>query len=359
MKIVSLNVHFWSDESSNFIAQELISQIKATHPDIICLQEVLFSCPILEKGTPTWNYRSSMPTIAVHDPAIPRTYTSIPVDLSSSPNFWRTLRLSMGLPRTERPRLLAENGLPVSFSQVRPDGRYILERAGVPWGKESLTPGTILHKVASELGLEHSAFAGTVNPDFGNAILSRFPLSSISRYELPHPPNMPRQQWSLRVAVSAAVASPEPIGVICTHLDHVSEQIRHSQCQGLMQHAMGLMARYPVVLAGDFNALTRRDYSDEQWEDITATRSEAKWEAPHDDVTRFIQSLGYADAAWQAPKGAATSLVAPTCAYGTRIDYIYLCERLHGAVTDYTVKSCPATDHDAVVMDMDAGLMLY
>ena len=41
------------------------------------------------------------------------------------------------------------------------------------------------------------------------------------------------------------------------------------------------------IWAGDFNSLTREDYSEANWEAVTSERMEDNWEDPRSDVRFF------------------------------------------------------------------------
>lgn len=83
---------------------------------------------------------------------------------------------------------------------------------------------------------------------YGQAILSRFPLSELTVHTLPGEPD--REQ---RVAVEARVTiDGRELSFVTTHLHHQSEPFRVRQAERLNQ--VFAAARRPVVLAGDLNA---------------------------------------------------------------------------------------------------------
>ena len=45
------------------------------------------------------------------------------------------------------------------------------------------------------------------------------------------------------------------------------------------------------IWTGDFNALTKEDYSDEEWEDIARVRARNLWERPHTELTDKVTSF--------------------------------------------------------------------
>lgn len=42
------------------------------------------------------------------------------------------------------------------------------------------------------------------------------------------------------------------------------------------------------IWAGDFNALTQEDYTEEEWEKIADIRKQNQWESPQIDVTKRV-----------------------------------------------------------------------
>ena len=47
----------------------------------------------------------------------------------------------------------------------------------------------------------------------------------------------------------------------------------------------------PLVWAGDFNSLTRKDYSKANWEAVTSERNENNWELPKTEVRLLPREL--------------------------------------------------------------------
>ena len=43
---------------------------------------------------------------------------------------------------------------------------------------------------------------------------------------------------------------------------------------------------YCQIWTGDFNALSKEDYSEEQWNNITGIRKQNRWELPKTDLTK-------------------------------------------------------------------------
>jgi endonuclease/exonuclease/phosphatase family metal-dependent hydrolase len=120
--------------------------------------------------------------------------------------------------------------------------------------QEVLRPATgsdPLAAVADALGL-HVAFAPTRlhrHGDLGNAILSRWPIQSVSVLDLSF------SRIEKRVAVAARFQGEgPPLGVVATHLALV-DRTRHRQVRELLEHPH--LHSGPVVLMGDMNAWRR------------------------------------------------------------------------------------------------------
>ena len=115
--------------------------------------------------------------------------------------------------------------------------------------EEGESPGQDpLGQLCEELDL-HVAFAATRRHrrgQLGNAILSRFPITSISVLDLS------RSRIERRGALAAQVGSAQrSLGVVSTHLSLV-DRTRHRQVQSLMEHPA--LNAGPAVLMGDMNA---------------------------------------------------------------------------------------------------------
>jgi endonuclease/exonuclease/phosphatase family metal-dependent hydrolase len=114
-------------------------------------------------------------------------------------------------------------------------------------------------EIAGRLGMQRAYHPADVHPrtrrNFGNAILSRWPVSEDRLVRLPHP------SWVdgfRRAAVTATVhAGPRRIRVYAVHLSHLLEipywRIT-DQLRAVERDAAG--SGDPVVIAGDLNSLT-------------------------------------------------------------------------------------------------------
>lgn len=83
--------------------------------------------------------------------------------------------------------------------------------------------------------------------EYGQAILSRYPLSDVRVHRLPG-------EGEPRIAVSAVAETPiGPVTVASIHLDYQDEARQLAQAQ-VASAALLEVATSPVILAGDFNA---------------------------------------------------------------------------------------------------------
>ncbi len=114
-----------------------------------------------------------------------------------------------------------------------------------------------LEKLADALGL-HLAFAATRLHRFGelgNAILSRWPIPTVSTLDLSF------SRLEKRLAVAASFDAPAgSLGVVATHLALV-DRTRHQQVQSLLEHPQ--IRSGATILLGDMNA----------WRQCRATRA--------------------------------------------------------------------------------------
>jgi len=112
--------------------------------------------------------------------------------------------------------------------------------------------------VAESLGLNWVYYPASLHPsthrDFGNAVLSRWPITEDRKMILPH---LARGRRTQRIAVAATVRTPGgPVRVYCVHLATMignGPTARREQLDSVLADA----DRFPTVLiAGDFNSET-------------------------------------------------------------------------------------------------------
>jgi len=118
--------------------------------------------------------------------------------------------------------------------------------------------------LADALGYQFTAVAGLgldmAEESFGNAILSRWPITDGDAQGLPAPEGLEE----LRSVVRADVEGPRgPFQVFCTHLNWRLDQshVRQMQVGALCDFVMATAGErtYPPILCGDFNAEPEAD----------------------------------------------------------------------------------------------------
>lgn len=88
------------------------------------------------------------------------------------------------------------------------------------------------------------------------------------------------------------------IGIFCTHLDHLSEDVRFEQLKSIEASINQFYCNETgklFILAGDFNSLKRSDYSEQQWQHIQKKRATVGLEPPQSTVTDYLITQGMLD----------------------------------------------------------------
>lgn len=174
-----------------------------------------------------------------------------------------------------------------------------------------------LSDLAEALGMKY-VFAESWAPEYGNAILSRWPIKQWRVHRI-------FDNTDFRNVLKATIEVPMA-GVVnfhCTHLDHLDENWRMKQIKSILQSSDG-----PHILAGAFNSLDETDYSVDRWTDIVKYYEEIGKPTPKVEVMNFLKEKEYVDAKNFAGECEAVVVVAKgqgvqgTCKYGTRVDYI-------------------------------------
>lgn len=149
---------------------------------------------------------------------------------------------------------------------------------------------------------------------WGNAILSRAPLSEVAELRYDSTQNFKRSAVRARVETESG-----PLWIIGTHLDNPAGAgaVRFEQVEQLLAFWNG---RQPAVMLGDFNAV------------------------PADDVIMRVVASGFVDV------GAALIPEATTSRDGRRIDYIFVTGDI--AIDDALVPNTDASDHRPVVVTL-------
>jgi endonuclease/exonuclease/phosphatase family metal-dependent hydrolase len=156
--------------------------------------------------------------------------------------------------------------------------------------------------------------------DYGQVILSRYPISDPHVYKLPSQPDK-EQRIALAVTISPGHGRPD-FRFVTAHLDFQSNADRAAQAEELMRVLSADPASPPMILAGDFNATPES--------------------APIRTVLTHFDSAG-------GLHGAPTI---PAERPAKKIDYIFVSKNAPWAVGSTVVLNQPiASDHRPVVAD--------
>ncbi|XP_057782553.1 uncharacterized protein LOC131000571 [Salvia miltiorrhiza] len=207
-----------------------------------------------------------------------------------------------------------------------------------------------LSDLAEALGMKY-VFAESWAPEFGNAILSRWPIKRWKAHRI-------FDDTDFRNVLKATIDVPQvgEINVFCTLLDHLDESWRMKQMNAIIQSTS-----VPHILAGGLNSLDETDYSQERWSDIVKYYEEMGKPTPKVEVMKHLKSREYTDAKDYAGECESVVMIAKgqsvqgTCKYGTRVDYI-----LSSADAPYmfvpgsysVVSSKGTSDHHIVKVDV-------
>ena len=172
---------------------------------------------------------------------------------------------------------------------------------------------------------------------FGNAVLSRWPISRAQRVELPHV-----AQWeamligrkdALRVTVQR---DQQPVRVLAVHLDVRDRDVRQDSVPRLLRFASG--DKPPLVVAGDFNCKLIEVNGQPAGPDVTGSAG-----------TRLLEEAGLA---WVPPEAqAALGGSFPAKQPNRLIDYILADPRL--PMTRLEVVDSTLSDHRPLVADLE------
>lgn len=173
-----------------------------------------------------------------------------------------------------------------------------------------------LSLVAEKLGGFFVAFFGHVRGSYGNALLSRYPIAAIrethlrggTEVRLPtgtkkldgnttekeEHHRIVRGLLECDIEIPIATGAGRVFTFAVTHLDHIREDERHVQITHLLE-ALGRNASRAVVV-GDMNALTRSDYTNEEWLSLEERAIANGWRAPSSGCLYRLSDVGFTDA---------------------------------------------------------------
>ncbi|CAD5163363.1 unnamed protein product [Musa acuminata subsp. malaccensis] len=174
-----------------------------------------------------------------------------------------------------------------------------------------------LSDLAEGLGMKY-VFAESWAPEYGNAILSKWPIKQWKAEKI-------LDDADFRNVLKATIEVPGAgeVEFHCTHLDHLDENWRMKQINSILRSS-----DRPHILVGGLNSLDETDYSAERWADIVKYYEEIGKPTPKVEVMKFLRGKQYLDAKNFAGECEAVVVVAKgqdvqgTCKYGTRVDYI-------------------------------------
>ena len=162
------------------------------------------------------------------------------------------------------------------------------------------------------------AWGPAADPVWGNAVLSRLPITGFENYEMPNNDEIHLNRAFLSVEVD--VGGGEALHVIATHFHHVRDDsaIRVPQAVAVLE---AVDSDQPTVLIGDLNA------------------------KPTDPEMLLIAGSGLNDA-FVSSGAAGDGFTVPADAPRRRIDYIWVSPELK--VRDFSIPHSLASDHLAV-----------
>jgi len=138
------------------------------------------------------------------------------------------------------------------------------------------------------------------------------------------------------------------------HLDYRLESTRLMEIDKIHKSLKTRLEKDAAqVWVGDFNAITRSDYSEEEWADVVRVRREGQWEAPVSKLTDLITNkLGFTDNWSRQGRPPPTT----TCRFNTHIDYIYTNTNFDDLMTCTNIIHHPSTasDHKLVMATFES-----
>jgi len=178
-------------------------------------------------------------------------------------------------------------------------------------------------RIARELGYDYVYYPGSIHhgKDFGNAVLSRWPIADDRKLILPYrnPTN-----GRIRIAVRATLDTPSgPLVVYSVHTDTawLGPSARLGQAQAIMDDARGFAP--PLAVGGDFNTLE---------------------DGVGEETVRRFEGDGYRWATSAVPPSA-QSLIGPH-----RLDYVFV----KGLVEQSSeTEATDASDHQPVWVELE------
>ena len=196
-------------------------------------------------------------------------------------------------------------------------------------------------KFCQRLSLPYQICNANNDDYFGNGIVSRYPILNPSYQTSVSCPG------ELRSLLYCTLDCFNKLTIGVTHLDDSYEETRVKQIKELDPCQQNI-----DILMGDFNAITRDDYSEHYYREIVERkREEARCEKPSFDLTNLITNVWNYEDAFKLVNPHLKDEQIATSRFGTRIDYIYVQPHLS---EQWTLTKCQiintngATDHNIV-----------
>ena len=142
--------------------------------------------------------------------------------------------------------------------------------------------------------------------------------------------------------------SRETIKFVVMHLNHRWETSRLNEWK---KYKSLTLEEKNVFILGDFNALTKKDYTDDEWESICNTRTQNKWEAPQTALTDQIEMDGFIDLQYQFCNSK-NEKPKPTSRFNTRIDYLFCKSDNNVEIMNAECIQTNASDHSLVTCEI-------
>jgi endonuclease/exonuclease/phosphatase family metal-dependent hydrolase len=131
-----------------------------------------------------------------------------------------------------------------------------------------------LNKLRSALSYQHGIKWG------GCAILSNLYMEEVEVSN-----RKVRKGYHPRFPAARLSVHDQYVHVTCCHLNHKDELKRMSELRKMKEQLADLYkSNEPHIWTGDFNSLTREDYSEDAWRKITEVRKDNHWELPKTQV---------------------------------------------------------------------------
>jgi len=134
----------------------------------------------------------------------------------------------------------------------------------------------------------------------------------------------------------------------CIHLVPKYSELRCEEIQRISTELNGLLEEgVSQVWCGDFNTLSRGDYSDQEWDHIVRIRRDNGRRAPLNDVIDTINNLGFTDSWVSAGRPSPRT----TSRFDTRVDYVFSSPKFNKTwkLQDFGHHSSDASDHSFVM----------